>query len=373
MKIDLKKSIDFWVGSLLLLILRPLTRLLGRTLKRDHSPQVKGEIAVLKLLGGGSLVIALPALLGLRQRYPQSRLLMVTTSAIKPFAESLGVFDEVVVINDSNPGTLLISSFGALGRLFRIDTIIDLEVHSRLSTIFCLLTCARNRIGFYREDVRDRLYFATHTIFFNLFYGSWYFYEEIAKLLGAKIPESESVREFFLTKNGINLGNSSPSTIIAIGHGCSDLSPERMLSPEHWLQHFQKQISPETDYKVLFLGGPKEKEIGDKIIQRLSPHFPLIQFENTCGKMKLGQSILTLATADEFWGIDSALLHYARLLGIKTFAYFGPTMPQSLIKPLPYLHEEIIYRQVHCSPCVHNTEIPPCHGDNICIKNLFNS
>lgn len=373
MNIDLKKSLDFWVGNLLLLCLKPMARFLGKVLRRDHTPGVQGEIAILKLLGGGSLVIALPALLGLRQRYPNSKMVMVTTPAIKPFAETLGIFDEYVVVNDQGFLNLAMSSLKALWRLFKIDTIVDLEVHSRLSTIFCLFTCARNRIGFYREDVRDRLYFATHTIFFNLFFGSWYFYEEIAKLLGATIPDSETVRDYFLSKNSLSLKTRTDKIQVGIGHGCSDLSPERMLDPDHWLSHFKKYIDPAASYDVFFLGGPKEKEIGDRIIETLKPHFSNIEFHNTCGKLKLKESIQKLSLMDEFWGIDSALLHYARLLGIKTKAYFGPTMPQSLIKPLPYLDEEIIYSQVPCSPCVHITEIPPCHGDNVCIKNLFNS
>lgn len=373
MKIDFKKFIDFWIGNLLLLILKPMVRLLGLVLKRDHTPVIRGEIAILKLLGGGSLVIALPALLGLRKKYPDARFLMVTTPAIKPFAESLGIFDEYVIVNDQGLPKLLISSFKALWRLFKVDTIVDLEVHSRLSTIFCLFTCARNRIGFYREDVRDRLYFATHTIFFNLFFGAWYFYEEIAKLLGAEIPSSEEVRDFFRRQNSLNSPVPYKSSKIGIGHGCSDLSPERMLSPEQWLIHFQNYINPELSYEVFFLGGPKEKDIGDRIIETLAPHFKNISFSNTCGKLRLTDSIRTLAQMNEFWGIDSALLHYARLLGVKTTAYFGPTMPQSLIKPLPYLEEKIIYQQVPCSPCVHNTEIPPCHGNNVCISKLFNS
>lgn len=374
MNIGLKKNVDFWLGNLLLLFLKPLTKFLGKILKRDHSPTVQGEIAVLKLLGGGSLVIALPALLGIREKYSDKKFVMVTTPAIKPFAETLGVFDEFIVVNDKGFFTLLASSLAALRRLYRIDTIIDLEVHSRLSTIFSLFTCARNRIGFYREDVRDRLYFATHTIFFNLFFGAWHFYEEIARLLGSDIPKSEVVRDFFVQRNGLHKAVSPSSRVqIGIGHGCSDLSPERMLSPEHWLEHFKKNISSQENYDVYFLGGPKEREIGEQIIQSLKPHFSNIKFINTCGKLKLKESIQKLFEMDEFWGIDSALLHYARLMGIKTYAYFGPTMPHSLIKPLNYLEETIVYSQVPCSPCVHNTEIPPCHGDNICIKKLFNS
>ena len=370
MKLDLKKWIDFWLGNLLLLVLKPIVICLGKVLRRDHRPIAKGEIAVIKLLGGGSLVIALPALLGIKNRYPNQKLILVTTPAIKPFAETLGIFDEFLLINDSKLTSLVISSFQSIKRLWNIDTIIDYEVHSRLTTLFALFTCARNRIGFYREDVKDRQFFSTHTIFFNLFYGSWYFYEEISKLLGASIPTDHETREYFIKYNGINLKNDDLFKI-GIGHGCSDLSPERMLSKEHWLKHFKAIIK--GDCELHFLGGPKESDFAEEIIEYSKGLFPHVKFINHCGELKLQDSILLLSEMDEFWGIDSALLHYSRLIGIRTTSWFGPTMPQSLIKNFSYLEETIHYEQIPCSPCVHVTETPPCHGNNQCIQSLFHS
>lgn len=372
MTLDLKKQIDFWIGNLLLFFLKPVVRLLGIILARNHDPAPKGEIAIIKLLGGGSLVIALPALLAIKKKYPDQKLLLITTPAIKLFAETLRIFDEYVIIDDRAFVQLFTSSFLALKRLWKIDTLIDYEVHSRLTTLFSLFTCARNRIGFYRDDVRDRQFFATHTIFFNLFYGSWYFYEEISKLLGCSIGDDQDARRHFISHLNIKGENDVSNRFkIGIGHGCSDLSPERMLAKEEWFKHFERYLKEDNNYEIHFLGGPKEKKIGDEIITHLAKRFPQVQFINQCGNLKLKESVELLATMNEFWGIDSALLHYSRLLGIKTIAYFGPTMPGSLIKPYSFLKEEIHYAQVPCSPCVHATEIPPCHGNNICIKNLF--
>lgn len=370
MKLDFKKWLDFWVGNFLLFLLKPIVMGFGKVLKRNHDVIPRGEIAFIKLLGGGSLVIALPALLATRRKYPGSRILLITTPAIKPFAETLGIFDEFVIIDDSSPVKLALSSFKSILRLWRIDTIVDYEVHSRLTTLLALFTCARNRIGFYTEDVRDRQFFATHIIFFNLYYGSWYFYEEIARLMRCVIPHEDEVRAHFISFNNLSkLPNDCRK--IAIGHGCSDLSPERMLSKEMWKKHFLKHLQGKAN--VDFLGGPKERVFGEEIIDFIKQDFPTTEFNNSCGKMKLKESIAALYQSDEFWGIDSALLHFARLLGVKTIAYFGPTMPQSLIKNFSYLEETIHYKQIPCSPCVHVTETPPCLGNNQCIQNLFNS
>ncbi len=87
--------------------------------------------------------------------------------------------------------------------------------------------------------------------------------------------------------------------------------------------------------------------------------------------MKLIESLALLRSADEFWGIDSALLHYARLFGVVSLSLWGPTDPDTRLKPCPGLKETIRYQKIACSPCVHMAENPPCRGNNICIQALF--
>ena len=77
------------------------------------------------MMGGGSLVIAYPALLALKKTPQIKQLRLITTSAVKPFAEILGVFDEIIVIRDNSAVTLLTDSIGALRKLYRCDAIVD--------------------------------------------------------------------------------------------------------------------------------------------------------------------------------------------------------------------------------------------------------
>ena len=57
MNLRLKQFLDFYLGGFLILLLRPVVVLVGRLLRRDHDAEVRGEICVLKLLGGGSLLL----------------------------------------------------------------------------------------------------------------------------------------------------------------------------------------------------------------------------------------------------------------------------------------------------------------------------
>ena len=112
----------------------------------------RSNFTIVKMLGGGSLAIAYPSFLALRRTPGLRKFQIVTTPAVLPFARALGVFDEILVIRDGNPLELLLDGFSAIARLFRTDAIVDLEIYSRLTTVFCLLTCARNRVGFYTDN-----------------------------------------------------------------------------------------------------------------------------------------------------------------------------------------------------------------------------
>src|SRR5690349_33384 len=134
-----KQRVDRLLGPGLMVMLRPLAQLAGRLLRRDHTSTPRGEIVFIKLLGGGSLLIALPALLGVRRRYPNLTLTLVCGSPVAPFAKLMGVFDRVEVMNDRSGTLALLASAGRIlwGLIFRrVDTVVDLEVYSQLTTAF---------------------------------------------------------------------------------------------------------------------------------------------------------------------------------------------------------------------------------------------
>ena len=100
MNLRSKLFLDYYFGGFLHAVLRVPTILLGKLLRRDHDLSRCREIAILKLLGGGSLVIAYPALLALRRLPRLEKLRLITTPAVAPFGALLGIFDEIVIVRD---------------------------------------------------------------------------------------------------------------------------------------------------------------------------------------------------------------------------------------------------------------------------------
>lgn len=351
--------------------MKPIVVLMGFILRRDHALQVRGNICFIKMLGCGSLVVALPTILGLRKRYPSSKFILISTNSIKESAHTLGVFDRIDSIDDSSLFRLVVTTLSCINKNFKTDTVIDLEVYSRLTTVFSVLTCARNRIGFYLESVFWRKYLNTHLIFFQRFSPTYYWYDATAHLLDAQPASILECREKLFQVLNLNSTKKEKHRRIAVGHGCSELSRERMLTPEQWLSVFEKYACPQEGVELVFLGTMSENILADNIIKNISVKYPNIKFNNYCGKLSLIESLCTLFTCYEFWGIDSALLHYARFMGLKCISFWGPTEPSTLLRPIPDLEETVMYNKVPCSPCVHIAEKPPCNGENICIQTLF--
>jgi ADP-heptose:LPS heptosyltransferase len=372
MDLRVKKIVDYYIGGALRIAIWPLTLLLGYLLRRNHNPQLRGDICFVKMLGGGSLIIAYPALLGLRCKYPSATFSLITTKSIKPFAETLGIFDRIDIIDDSSLVQLIISTLRCLAKNFGVDTVVDLEVYSRLTTVLSTLTAARNRIGFYLEAVFWRKGLHTHLIFFNRSSGVFHWYDAVAYLLEAEPAPVDLCRRRLQEKLKQTEPASNQAVRIAIGHACSELASERMLTEYQWLSVFQQHLEPTAEGEIIFLGVAADHALATKIANIMAPRFPRLHFRNLCGELRLPESVSVLATCQEFWGIDSALLHYARLLGLKCLSYWGPTDPETRLRPIPGLIETTYYRKVPCAPCVHVAEEPPCQGNNICIQSLFN-
>jgi ADP-heptose:LPS heptosyltransferase len=370
MNVRLQRKLDNYIGRIGIAALRPAAMFLGLVLRRDHTLTVEDEIVWVKMLGGGSLLLAMPMLLGLRRAHPGVKMVLITTPGVAPFAKLMGVFDEYRFIDDRGALRLLWSAMRVLMRTLRADCIVDLEVHSRLTTVFTTLTLARNRVSFWLEDIFWRRGLASHLVFFNRASGSYHFYDRIGELLGGVTAARDDCRTGLRQSCQISDAVRPVRGRVSVGFACSDLGRERMLTPAQWVDVFRANLRPEHR-TFAFLGGPGDKARGQEIIDALHTEFGELELRNCCGELTLPQSIQALFESTEFWGIDSSLLHIARIIGLRCVSYWGPTDPATRLRESWDVDETTHYRKIACSPCVHTSEEPPCHGDNRCIQGLF--
>ena len=372
MQLRTKLIADYYLGGLLHVLLKPAAILLGKVLRRPHSLSPCAEITVVKMLGGGSLAIAYPAFLALKRLPGLRKLRIVTTPAVEPFARSLNIFDEVVVISDANPASILLDSLAAVRRLFLTDAVVDLEIYSRLTTVFALLTCAKNRVGFYTDRSFWRRRIASHLLFCNLSNGIYNSYDQVAALFGAAVPGEDDCRASFRASASLAEKPADGACLVAVAPCCSDLSPERMLRDDEWARIVRSRLpAGETGserVEIHLLGGPADRESLEALRAVLGAAMPGVPVANHAGDFTLEESIRFLGSARVLLCIDSSLLHFARLVGVPTVSFWGPTDPRTLLRPWTGSGDEVHYRKISCSPCVHLAQQTPCGGNNLCMR-----
>jgi ADP-heptose:LPS heptosyltransferase len=315
-------------------------------------------------------VIAYPALLALKRAPHIRHLRLVTTPSVQPFAEVLGVFDEILVIRDESLTALFAGACRAIYKLFRTDVIVDFEPYSRLTTVFSLLTCAQNRVGFFTTISFWRRRLATHLLFFNVTSPVYQFYDQIASLFSAKVEPFEVCIGQFQSYLQMQLRTGRPRSI-AVAPCCSDLARTRMLLRHEWATVIERHLAlPHVpkDLQIDLLAGPSQREEVEGIRSAICQKFPSLKVVNHAGETDLRGSLGIISGADLLLGIDSALLHCARLLGVRTVSYWGPTAPETLLRPAAPGYDVVHYQKLSCSPCVHLADRPPCNGNNICMR-----
>jgi ADP-heptose:LPS heptosyltransferase len=362
--------VDYYCGGVLHAMLKPFVMVLGVLLRRNHQLNRCAEVTYLKLLGGGSLIMAYPSLLAMKQNPGIRKLRLLATKSTAPFGQLLGVFDEVIIIRDDRVVTLLWDSLRAIWRLFRTDAIVDLEVHSRLSTVLAVLTMARNRVGAYTGESFWRQGLSTHLIFYNQHAPIYLLSDQIAGFFGGAVPAFAMCIEQFKAHMARveSPWTGALETDIALSPCCSDLGRERMLRDEDWTTVLREALQTESAQRVHLMGAPGDRRYLEKLVARLEEAFQDLEFVIHAGNMTLPQSVALLGKVSRLLCIDSSLLHFARLQGVSTTSYWGPTDPATRLRPSTVSLDVVKYDQIACSPCVHVSNTAPCHGNNICMR-----
>lgn len=371
MPFALLRFLDSALGKALFFILVPLANFAGLFFsKNTGTPR---NITVLKLHGGGSVLVAMPALLGIRTRYPGATLTLIGTAETGKFAELTGVFSRVRCLDASSLKTLAATGFAALAASFRQDIVIDLEPHSNLAPLFTALTLASHRIGFVKAGQSYRAQSYTTPIYFNLNAPVYAFYDQAAEVIGATPASMESCRSM-LSASVADAESSLPLTtarpVVYVSAFTSSLSPERMLPDALWIEQLRQSYGDNKKMTILLGGSTAEAERGETLAAALRAAFPLATVMMKCGTQSLRAAAADILAADAFWGVDSGPLHIARLLGKPCTSFWGPSNPATRLRPAG-LDETVHYRALPCSPCVHLTAQSPCRGDNQCMKKLF--
>jgi ADP-heptose:LPS heptosyltransferase len=352
--------IDRYIGLPLANVMNVFIRITGKLLRLDHSLDKPFQtIAVAKYKGLGSIIQATPLLQTLRVKYPEAKLLFITTKENQALVEGFEMVDEVIVLKEGN----IIAAFFGLIKLIlllwkrKIGVFLDLEIYANTSSLITSFSLARNRMGFYLRSSNYRLGMYTHMMYYNIQSPVSEAYLQFARLLGCEQP----ITTLYSLQAERAIRPNLPEKYMLINPNASDLRIERRWSGLRFVELINALSTAYSDYALVLVGSRQEQDYVNGLVVQLNK---TVQVINLAGKTTLDELIAVIAGAKLMITNDTGPMHLGFALHTNMVALFGPCSPEQ------YGHEStrVLYKRVYCSPCVHEFDQPPCKGNNVCMQ-----
>jgi ADP-heptose:LPS heptosyltransferase len=367
MKTSTKIVIDKFAGGFIVFLLNSVDKLF-RKRKKDSLNSPK-SIVVCKFLGMGSIVQSTPLLLTLKKQFPEVRIIYLSTLSNKKFLQQINVIDELIIIDDKSFYSTIISTISSIKTLIvrKPEIFIDLETHSHFSKIFTIMSGALIKFGLVKNSKeRNDVYTSTSELHKDLPVSESYLQmcktiiktELIHDLY--KFHSSQEVFDRLIKTHGL------PKKYIIINPNASDLRIERRWPQEKFSKLLEQISERYPEIKTILIGSKEEKNYVMQIAENIDSKYKN-NVINTAGKLSIEELIALISKAALVITNDTGPMHLAFATQRPTIALFGPASP---IQFGNHATVKAIYKKVACSPCVHDNITPPCHGNNICMKQI---
>ena len=277
------------------------------------------KILFINFGGLGDEILFLPAILSVKKQYPNSHITLALEERSRGITELTDIIDKTICTNVKGNNKF----FELLNLLIKIwgdnyDAVIS-SGSSKFISVFLFLTLIKKRFGYNTGRLSKLL--LTRAVDLNKNQYAVNMYHDLVKNITDIKTE---LPEFSILKKP-----QIPNTVI-IHPGVSKLSIEKgmikTISAKEWARTVE--ILSDKGKRVILIGGKDDKEIIDFITKTVPPE----KYENMYGKTQSIKDLAELISGAEiFLCSDSAPLHIAVGLGVKTFAIFGSTDDKKLI------------------------------------------
>ncbi|MCF8082715.1 MAG: glycosyltransferase family 9 protein [Deltaproteobacteria bacterium] len=386
MNIHIQRNIDRMAGQP---ICRLLSLLPGK--KKPVSPDTRPRnILIIMLSEMGSLVLAQPMLGYLREKFPRARIYALVFEKNR---ECLELFDSVppqniFTVNGDALFALLRDSIRVLRRIRNqdMDTVIDCELFSRISSIYSGLSGAGIRVGFH-PHTQEGLYrgnFINRPVLYNPYQ---HISEQFVTLAHAVCPEAagrplvkrhigkekRSLPRLEVGRDAMNAlrgrlmrdfpqVEGRPLILIYPGGG---LLPIRAWPMDHYCRMAKDLL--EKGYGVGIIGLKEDHGLAQQIAKALRSRFCV----DLTGYTRSVKELITLFHLTKLLITnDGGPGHFAALTPIPSIILYGPETPV-LYGPLGK-NAVSLHAPVACSPCLtaYNHRNSPCDGNNVCLQSI---
>ena len=381
MNIRLQRKIDRTVGSFLC----GLLSLLPRREPAAHARKPE-RILVIILSEMGSLALARPMFETIKQNYPAASLSVLMFAKNREFLEILGLVPagNILTIRDSSLPAMALDSLGVLRRIRRekIDTVIDCELFSRISSIYSFMSGARLRVGFhsYTQEGLYRGSYINRPVPYNPYqHISQQFVTMADAIESDQVPKSKRLvgenhyqlprvrvgpdeLECFNTRLHNDFPAVSNRKLVLLYPG-GGLLPIRAWPIDKYCRVAADFI--QRGYAVGVIGLTGDKETATEILAfcRSEHCIDLTGYTRTVREVIVLFNLASLLITN-----DGGPGHFAALTPIPFIIFYGPETPV-LYGPLAS-KARIFHVPLSCSPCLtaYNHRDSPCDGNNLCLQ-----
>ena len=285
------------------------------------------NILIINFGGLGDEILFLPTLVSLKQEFPESEITLVLEPRSKCIKELTDLIDNVIPIDIKKRG---IGKFTELLNLITkslfggFDMVIASGANKFISVIEAM-TFIPERYGY--DTGRLSRLLLTKTVKLDKTQYASAMYHDLIK------PLTDHVTE--IPQLSVEPADKIPNSVL-IHPGVSLMSKRKgcikTISPKDWAELIDRLSA--YGKQVILAGGPDDEEC----IQDIERYSNTKNFKNYYGKTK---NIIELAklisSAEKFVCSDSAPLHIAVAMKVKTYPFFGPTDDTKLVPKVDYV------------------------------------
>ena len=384
MNIKFERAVDRFLGVPVCALLSGLARFGGK----PRATSTPSRLLVILLSEMGSLVLAQPMFLRLKQQYPGVSIYALVFGRNREVLDLLDVLpkENVLVLDDRSLGGFVSGVFRVLRalRALRLDVVIDCELFARVSSVFSYLSGAPLRVGFHRHT-QEGLYrgsFINRPVLYNPYqHLSQQFLTMVAaidsgtvplgKCAPAPLPPPPPLVSFpaeELQRTTAALHTDYPAVkdkTLVLVYPSGGLLPIRAWPLGNYFKLCKALL--EDGHAVGVIGLEKDKAFGRAVVEHCGdPHCV-----DLTGYTRSVRHLLALFhRAALVVTNDGGPGQFAALTPVPAIILFGPETPL-LYGPLAK-NVFCFHRALSCSPCLtaYNHRNSPCDGDNQCLKQI---
>jgi heptosyltransferase-1 len=330
--------------------------------RNDHRDLNDAKILFIRLSSLGDLILTLPTLKAIKDRYPQAHVSWLVQDALQDVLSGNPYLDEIIPVDllsvtdkYATPktwlrgGSRLFSNLGRAYHIFRkrkFDVVLEFQALFK-SGIFASLNRGAERYGFKNARELSHL-FLNHPIFVrDKSRHAVENYLQFARHFGCPTeavefpiyipPEDERYIEQLLLQEGIKPGDF---TIF--------VSATARWRSKFWDQQSFARLCDELvrryGAKLIFSGLPSEAGYLQRIREMMREDALIM-----AGRTNIKQFLALIKRSRLFVGVDSGSMHAAAAFQVPTIALFGPSNPRWIG---PYGQEQgIVKLDLPCEPC----------------------